>query len=95
MYRRIIMFSVCLISLSAWQTTSVAYKMISDDIRLVTIYEGIKRTGVVGKKIEMKNPERGWFEAKKSTSGTFQFTLEGKRNLALAIEEGGQVGGGD
>ena len=52
------------------------YVTISEGVRSQTLKDG--KGTVIGKRIEMRDPRaEGWFEAEKSSSGSYQLTAKG------------------
>jgi hypothetical protein len=75
---------LCMLAVSACQTTT--YKSISPNIRLATTYEGDAKTKVLGTRYEMLG-EEGWFEAEKTSAGSYKLTAKGAADQEMATEQ--------
>ena len=90
---------LCLAVLSGCQT--IGYETLAPGVRTATTYEDDTKTKVIGTRTEMEVQQLGWFEAEKTTDGTYKLTTKGKsdwstaeRNAAGDNDSGGGGGGG-
>ena len=90
---------LCLAVLSGCQT--IGYETLAPGVRTATTYEDDTKSKVIGTRTEMEVQQLGWFEAEKTTDGTYKLTTKGKsdwstaeRNAAGDNDSGGGGGGG-
>ena len=73
---------LCLAVLSGCETT--VYEALAPGVRTATTYEDSAKTKVIGTRTEMEVPLLGWFEAEKTTDGTYKLTTKGKSDKSTA-----------
>ena len=85
---------LCLAVLSGCQTT--VFEGLAPGVRTATTYEDSTKTKVIGTRTEMEVQQLGWFEAEKTTDGTYKLTTKGKsdKSTAESMAAGGDSGGG-
>ena len=88
---------LCLAVLSGCQT--IGYETLAPGVRTATTYEDDTKTKVIGTRTEMEVQQLGWFEAEKTTDGTYKLTTKGKSDWStaernVAGDDGSGGGGG-
>ena len=87
---------LCLAVLSGCET--IVYETLAPGVRTATTYEDDTKTKVIGTRIEMEVQHLGWFEAEKTTDGTYKLTTKGKSDKStaesMANDSGDDSGGG-
>ena len=89
---------LCLAVLSGCE--SVVYEALAPGVRTATTYEDSAKTKVIGTRTEMEVQQLGWFEAEKTTDGTYKLTTKGKsdkstaESMAAGDDDSGGGGGG-
>ncbi len=73
---------LCLAVLSGCQTTG--YEALAPGVRTTTTYEDSTKTKIIGTRTEMEVQQLGWFEAEKTTDGTYKLTTKGKSDKSTA-----------
>ena len=65
-------------------------------VRTAITYEDDTKTKVIGTRTEMEVQQLGWFEAEKTTDGTYKLTTKGKsdKSTAESMAAGGDDSGG-
>ena len=91
---------LCLAVLSGCETKTMVYEALAPGVRTATTYEDSAKTKVIGTRTEMEVQQLGWFEAEKTTDGTYKLTTKGKsdkstaESMAAGDDSGGGGGGG-
>jgi len=90
-----------MVVLGACQTTIVDHLTISDGVRSAKIYEDDKRLKLISQRLEMEDKDNPgqWWEAKKTSDGTYILTAKGQADKIsyenqMAGGGGGNGGGG-
>ena len=73
---------LCLAVLSGCET--MVYEALAPGVRTATTYEDSTKTKVIGTRTEMEVQQLGWFEAEKTTDGTYKLTTKGKSDKSTA-----------
>ena len=85
---------LCLAVLSGCETMVYEYEALAPGVRTATTYEDSAKTKVIGTRTEMEVPLLGWFEAEKTTDGTYKLTTKGKSDKSTAESNAAGGGGG-
>jgi len=83
----LVLFAFLLVSQSTQaKNPTTGYVTISEGVRSQTLKD--EKGNVIGQRIEMQNSEvKGWFEAEKTSSGTFELTAKGLIQLETAEDK--------
>ena len=86
-----------MVVLGACQTTIVDHLTISDGVRSAKIYEDDKRLKLISQRLEMEDKDNPgqWWEAKKTSDGTYILTAKGQADKISYENQMAGGGGGN